>query len=302
MEMAAVVMDGRAIVEHLMPEVRNYAQELAQGQGFVPGLAAILVGDDPASRQYVRNKQRYAAELGLISELIEVDASTATTEGLLEAIQRLNRDDRIAGILLQLPIPERIDKHRLFDAIDPLKDVDAVSAASVGGFYRGQWGRFIPCTPRGVLTLLDHYKVAVDGARAVVIGRSDIAGKPLALILGGRMCNATVTWCHRHTRNLAAICREADILVSCVGADVGRPYLITAEMVKPGACVIDVGFRRVGKGRFGGDVDFEAVKAVAGWITMNPGGVGPMTVLALMQNLIDAARYRFGLERAVYSA
>jgi methylenetetrahydrofolate dehydrogenase (NADP+)/methenyltetrahydrofolate cyclohydrolase len=294
-------MDGRALSERLTPEIRNHAQELARRYGVVPGLAAVLVGDDPASRQYVRNKQRFVAELGLVSELVAVPAAEASTEGLLRTIVRLNSDQRIAGVLLQLPMPESVDKFRLFDAIDPLKDVDGVSAASVAGFYRGQWGRFIPCTPRGVLTMLDHYRVPVEGARAVVIGRSDIAGKPLALILGGRMRNATVTWCHRHTRNLEAICREADLLVSCTGADVGRDHLITADMVKPGACVIDVGFRRIGKGRFAGDVDFDAVKEVAGWLTLNPGGTGPMTVLALMQNLIDAARYQLGLERAEYS-
>ncbi len=294
-------MDGRALSERLTPEIRSHAQDLARRYGVVPGLAAVLVGDDPASRQYVRNKQRFVADLGLVSELVAVPAAEASTEGLLRTIARLNGDERIAGVLLQLPMPEAVDKFRLFDAIDPLKDVDGVASASVAGFYRGQWGRFIPCTPRGVLTLLDYYRVPVEGARAVVIGRSDIAGKPLALILGGRMRNATVTWCHRHTRNLAEVCREADLLVSCAGADVGRPHLITADMVKPGACVIDVGFRRIGKGRFAGDVDFEAVKEVAGWLTLNPGGTGPMTVLALMQNLIDAARYQLGLERAEYS-
>lgn len=294
-------MDGRELSQRLMPEIRRHAEELAQRYGTVPGLAAVLVGDDAASRQYVRNKQRYAAELDLVSELVEVPAAEASTESLIETITRLNQDRSIAGILLQLPVPETVDKFRLFDIIDPLKDVDGVCSASVAGFYRGAWGSFLPCTPRGVLTMLDYYQVPVDGARAVVIGRSDIAGKPLALILGGRMRNATVTWCHRHTRDLAAVCREADLLVSCTGADVGRPYLITADMVKPGACVIDVGFRRVGKGRFVGDVDFDAVKEVAGWITLNPGGTGPMTVLALMQNLIDEARYQLGLERAQYS-
>ncbi len=198
-------------------------------------------------------------------------------------------------------MPERVDRYRLFDALAPAKDVDAVGAAAVIGFYRGMWGRFIPCTPRGVLTLLDYYKVPVDGARAAVIGRSDIAGKPTALVLGGRLRNATVTWCHRHTRNVAEICRSADIVVSCVGADVGRKFFITADMIKPGACVIDVGFRRVGPGKFVGDVDFESVQEVAGWLTPNPGGTGPTTVLGLMQNLIDAARYQLGLGRAEYS-
>lgn len=299
--MGAKIMDGRALSAHLMPELRRYAAELVEGRGVVPALAAVLVGEDPASRQYVRNKRRYASELGLRSELVEIGAVEATTERLLKVIDGLNADPTMTGILLQLPMPDRIDRNRLFDRIDPLKDVDAVSAASVGGFYRGQWGRFIPCTPRGVLTLLVYYQVPIDGARAVVIGRSDIAGKPMALILGGRMCNATVTWCHRHTRDLAEICRAADIVISCVGAETGRPYLITRDMVKPGACVIDVGLRRVAKGGFVGDVDFEAVKEIAGWLTLNPGGTGPMTVLALMQNLIDAARYQLGLDRARYS-
>ncbi len=217
-------------------------------------------------------------------------------------IERFNLDPNVTGILLQLPLPPAVDVHRLFDAIAPEKDVDAVGVNSIGGFYRGKWGRFIPCTPRGVLALLNYFKVPTDGANALVLGRGDVAGKPMALILGGRLCNATVTWGHRHTRNLAELCRQADILVSCVGvAPPDRPFLITADMVKKGACVVDVGFRRLASGQFGGDVDFAAVSRVAGWITPNPGGTGPMTVLALMQNLIDAARYRLGLERAIYS-
>jgi methylenetetrahydrofolate dehydrogenase (NADP+) / methenyltetrahydrofolate cyclohydrolase len=299
--MPAIIMDGRKVSERLMLEVRRYADDLRERYQCVPTLAAILVGEDPASRQYVRNKRRWAQELGFTSALIKMSGAEATTERLLETIAGLNADPLTTGILLQLPLPDHVDKFRLFDAIDPNKDVDAIGAGAVSAFYRAQWGRFIPCTPRGVLTLLDYYKVPVDGTRAAVIGRSDIAGKPLALILGGRMRNATVTWCHRHTRDLAAACREADLLVSCTGADAGRPFLITADMVKPGACVVDVGFRRIGPGRFAGDVDFENVKHVAGWLTPNPGGTGPMTVLALMQNLVDAARYLLGLERACYS-
>jgi len=293
-------MDGKALAARLMPEIKRHADELKQ-RGVVPALAAVLVGHDPASRQYVKNKQRAAIELGFLSRVIEVAEPDARTDSLLELIEGLNRNSDVTGILLQVPLPEIVDKFALFDAIHALKDVDGVSSSSVGGFYRGRWGRFLPCTPRGVLTLLDFYKVPVDGARAVVIGRSDIAGKPLAIILGGRMRNATVTWCHRHTRDLKEICRGSDIIVSCVGADVGRPFLITADMVKPGTCVIDVGFRRIGKGQFTGDVDFEAVKQVAGWVTMNPGGTGPMTVLALMQNLVDAARYQLDLPRVEYS-
>jgi len=299
--MPATIMDGRALSAHLLPELKQRAAELRDHHHSVPTLAAILVGDDPASRQYVRNKQRMAADLGFGSRVERVESAAASTASLLEVIDRFNRDSQVTGILLQVPLPPEIDAFRLFDAIRPDKDVDGVGAASVSGFYRGQWGTFIPCTPRGVLTLLDFYQVPVDGARAVVIGRSDVAGKPTAVILGGRLRNATVTWCHRHTRELTTLCREADILVSCVGADVGRPFLITADEVKPGACVIDVGVRRIGPGKFVGDVDFEAVKEVAGWITLNPGGAGPMTVVALMQNLIDAARYQLGLARASYS-
>ncbi len=299
--MSAIIMDGRALSSRLMPELRRHLEELKGRYHCVPALAAILVGDNPASRQYVRNKQRMAAELACDSRTLRMTVDEASTGALLETIDGLNRDERTTGILIQMPLPEQVDRFRLFDAIRPDKDVDAVGAANVGQFYRAQWGNFIPCTPRGVLTMLDYYKVPVDGARAAVIGRSDIAGKPMALILGGRMRNATVTWCHRHTRDLAAICRESDLVISCVGADVGRPFLITADMIKPGACVIDVGFRRVGPGKFLGDVDFDAVKEVAGWVTINPGGTGPMTVVALMQNLIDAARYQLGLDRAHYS-
>jgi methylenetetrahydrofolate dehydrogenase (NADP+)/methenyltetrahydrofolate cyclohydrolase len=298
--MYATIMDGRELSRRLRPELERYAREIKQRQHRAPALAAVLVGDDPASRQYVRNKRRFAEELGFESRMLTMTAEEASTERLLAEVAQLNADTSVAGILLQLPIPDKVDRYRLFDAIDPAKDVDAVGAVNVSGFYRAQLGQFIPCTPRGVLTLLNYYGVPVDGARTAVIGRSDIAGKPLALILGGRMCNATVTWCHRHTRDLAVICREADIVVSCAGADTDRPFLITADMIKPGACVIDVGFRRAGPGKFVGDVDFDRVKDIAGWVTLNPGGTGPMTVLALMQNLIDAARYNLGLERAAY--
>ena len=293
-------MDGRAVSAWLKPHLQAHALELRERYQCVPALAAILVGDDPASGQYVKNKRRFAEELGFHSQIIRLEGGTDAA-GVRSTIEHLNADLGVTGILLQLPLPPGIDVFPLFDLIDPLKDVDAVGGASITGFYRGEWGRFMPCTPRGVLALLDYYQVPVQGRRAAVIGRSDIAGKPAAMILGGRMRNATVTWCHRYTCDLAEICRGADIVVSCAGAELGdERYLITADMVKPGACVIDVGFRRVGPGRFAGDVDFAAVKEIAGWITPNPGGTGPMTVAALMQNLIDAARYRLGLARANY--
>jgi methylenetetrahydrofolate dehydrogenase (NADP+) / methenyltetrahydrofolate cyclohydrolase len=300
--MSAIIMDGRALSDHLKPELCRYADELLRKNKYTPLLAAIQVGDDPASRQYVRNKRRFAEQLGFRSKLVTMPPAEATSELLVAEIAQLNADPNVTGILLQLPLPAGVENLRLFDAIAPEKDVDAVGSASIVGLYRGGAGRFIPCTPRGVLTLLDYYKVPVDGAEVVVVGRSDIAGKPLTLILSGYLRNATVTCCHRHTRDLGAICRRADILVSCAGTTpAGHDYLVTAAMVKPGACVVDVGFRRLPSGRFTGDVDFDGVKQVAGWVTPNPGGTGPMTVLALMQNLIDAARYRLGLARATYS-
>jgi methylenetetrahydrofolate dehydrogenase (NADP+) / methenyltetrahydrofolate cyclohydrolase len=300
--MSAIIMDGRALSDYLRPELRRYADDLVQNNKYIPLLAAIQIGDDPASRQYVRNKRRFAEQLGFRSQLVTMPPAEATSERLLAEIAQLNADPNVTGILLQVPLPANVDTFRLFDGIAAEKDVDAVGSASIVGLYRGGSGRFIPCTPRGVLTLLDYYRVPVDGAEVVVIGRSDIAGKPLTLILSSYLRNATVTCCHRHTRDLGAICRRADILVSCAGSiPAGHDYLVTAEMVKPGACVVDVGFRRLPSGRFTGDVDFEAVKEVAGWVTPNPGGTGPMTVLALMQNLIDAARYRLGLARATYS-
>jgi methylenetetrahydrofolate dehydrogenase (NADP+)/methenyltetrahydrofolate cyclohydrolase len=300
--MPAIIMDGRELSARLMPELQAYARDLKEQHGLTPVLGAILAGDSAASIQYVRNKRRFAEELGFGTDILTMPSAEATTSHLLDEITRMNDNPAITGILLQLPLPDGVDLFRLFDAIAPGKDVDAVGVSSIGGFYRGEWGRFIPCTPRGVLTLLDYHKVPVHGARAVVIGRSDIAGKPMAMILGGRLRNATVTWCHSHTQDLAGVCREADLLVPCAGTDTGtRQFLVTAEMVKPGACVVDVGFRRIGPGRFAGDVDFAAVREVAGWVTPNPGGTGPMTVLGLMQNLIDAARYQLGIERARYS-
>jgi methylenetetrahydrofolate dehydrogenase (NADP+) / methenyltetrahydrofolate cyclohydrolase len=300
--MAATIMDGRALSDSLKPELHRYANELLQKYGCSPLLAALQVGNDAASRQYVRNKRRFAGELGFDTRLVAMSADEATTDRLLAEIAQFNSDPDVTGILVQLPLPGQVDTVRLFDAIAPGKDVDAVGASSIVGIYRGRGLRFIPCTPRGVLTLLDYYRVPVDGAEVVVIGRSDIAGKPLAMILNGYLRNATVTCAHRRTRNLGTVCRHADILVSCAGTvPQGQDYLVTAEMVKPGACVVDVGFRRLGSGHFTGDVDFDEVRQIAGWVTPNPGGTGPMTVVALMQNLIDAARYRLGLPAATYS-
>ena len=250
--MAPKIMDGREVSRRLRPELEHYARELRERQHRAPALAAVLVGDDPASRQYVRNKRRFAEDLGFESRMVTMTAEEASPSACWKKLRSSTPTRRRPVSCCNCRYRRRSTVFKLFDAIDPSKDVDAVGAVNVSDFYRAQLGRFIPCTPRGVLTLLKYYAVPTDGARVAVIGRSDIAGKPMALIMGGRMCNATVTWCHRHTRDLPAICREADIVVSCAGADTGRPFLITAEMIKPGACVIDVGFRRMGPGKFVG--------------------------------------------------
>lgn len=297
--MAAIIMDGRLVAEHLKPQVQAYGEELRVKYGLTPGLAAILVGDDPASALYVRNKQRLCRELGFVTELFALSDGKITTDYLLGVIQEINNDKRFTGILVQLPLPAAINKFQILDAIDPRKDVDALTPTNTMPFYRGEEGPFFPCTPRAVLTLLDFYQIPTQGKDAVVIGRNDITGKPLAMILGGRLCNATVTWCHRFTRDLGKHTRGADILVSCVGKEVGRPYLITADMLKEGVVVIDVGIRRAG-GELVGDVDAEGVKEKAGYLTPVPGGIGPMTVMSLMQNLLDATRYLAGLEKGRY--
>ena len=297
--MAAVSMDGRLIAAYLKPQVQAYGEELRVKYGLTPALAAVLIGDDPASALYVRNKQRLCQELGFGTELVTLSQGHITSDSLLGVIRELNADTRFTGILVQLPLPEAINKFPIFDALDPSKDVDALTPTTTLPFYRGEAGRFLPCTPKAVLTLLEFYRIPTQGKAAVVIGRSDIAGKPLALILGGRLCNATVTWCHRFTADLGHYTRQADILVSCVGQEVGKPYLITAEMVKEGVVVIDVSTRRVA-GTLVGDVDGVAVREKASYLTPVPGGVGPLTVMSLMQNLVDATRYRAGLGKAQY--
>jgi methylenetetrahydrofolate dehydrogenase (NADP+)/methenyltetrahydrofolate cyclohydrolase len=299
--MGAIIMDGRAAADELRPYLVERIGEIVRRCGTPPRLVAILAGADEASAQYVRNKSRLARSLGLGSETVRIPEREATTARLIAEIERLNRDPTVNGILVQIPLPSSVVTTAIFDAIVPAKDVDGVGAATVLAIYRAEQPAFAPCTPRGVLSLLRRHGVPVAGRRAVIIGRSDITGKPLAMMLGGRRYNATVTWCHRHSPDLGAICRDADILASCAGVNLpAGKFLITADMVKPGACVIDVGFRRLPSGEFTGDVDFEGVRAVAGWITPNPGGIGPMTVMALMQNVVDAARYRLGLPPAEY--
>lgn len=277
--MAAQLIDGKALAAavraSLAPEVAALAARGAQ-----PGLAAILAGDDAASRVYVRNKVRACEETGVRSELHEF-AAQVTEQALLECVAALNRDPRVHGILVQLPLPDHVDAERVLGAVSETKDVDGFHAANLGALLRGT-PRFVPCTPAGVLRLIEHAGVPLAGRRAVIIGRSSIVGKPLALLLLQK--DATVTICHSRTTHLAELARQADVLVAATG----RPGMVGAEMVKPGACVIDVGTSRTVEGKLRGDVDFAAVQEIAGWITPVPGGVGPMTVAMLVANTVRA--------------
>jgi methylenetetrahydrofolate dehydrogenase (NADP+)/methenyltetrahydrofolate cyclohydrolase len=255
------------------------ATEIAR-LGYRPGLVAVRVGNDPASEIYVRNKARKARELGLEGTEL-VFPETMSEAELLAEVARLNADEAVDGILVQLPLPRQINAQKVIDAVDPAKDVDGFHPVNVGLLHLGR-PALVPCTPSGVMRLIDSTGVAVEGKRAVVIGRSDIVGKPVAALLLAR--NATVTICHSRTRDLPSVAREADILVAAIG----KARFVTAEMIKPGAVVIDVGINRV-DGKLAGDVDFNAAKEIAGFITPVPGGVGPMTIAVLMSNTVRAA-------------
>ena len=277
----AQIIDGKKISSEMRAEISEEVKALAQ-QGVVPGLAVIIVGEDPASKVYVRNKGRACAEVGIYSEIIEMPESTSETE-LLAKIAELNARPEINGILVQLPLPRHINESAVIAAISPDKDVDAFSEVNVGKIMIGDF-RFLPCTPAGVMELLRRSGIEIEGKNAVVVGRSNIVGKPQAMLL--LLPNATVTVCHSRTRNLAEICRGADILVVAIG----KADFITADMVKPGAVVIDVGMNRRPDGKLTGDVDYAAVSEVAGYITPVPGGVGPMTITMLLRNTVTAAR------------
>jgi methylenetetrahydrofolate dehydrogenase (NADP+)/methenyltetrahydrofolate cyclohydrolase len=278
--MPARILDGKALAAQVRAGVKAKVAAMAQ-RGTTPGLAVILAGDDPASKVYVRNKTRACEEVGVRSQQIDYPASV-TQEELMGRIRKLNADPAVHGILVQLPLPEHIDSARVLAAVAPQKDVDGFHAENMGALLAGEPG-LVPCTPAGVMRLLESAGIAVAGRRAVVIGRSNIVGKPLALLLLQR--DATVTICHSKTRDLEKIAREADILVAAIG----RAKLVGAAMVKPGACVIDVGVNRMPDGSLAGDVDFTAVQDVAGWITPVPGGVGPMTIAMLLENCLHAA-------------
>ncbi len=280
--MTARLLSGKTFAEQLRAEARDKVLTL-KDCGVTPGLAVIIVGEDPASRVYVRNKHRSCEELGIYSEVIEMPAS-ATKEDLLAKIDRLNADDRIHGILVQLPLPGQIaaSEAEILDRINPAKDVDGFHPVNVGRLLTGQRA-LVPCTPFGCIRMLQLAGIPIDGAHAVVVGRSNIVGKPMASLLLKE--NATVTICHSHTKNLAEITRQADILIAAIG----KPGFVTADMVKPGAVVIDVGINRIAPKKLVGDVDFEAVKEIAGAITPVPGGVGLLTIAMLMQNTVAAA-------------
>jgi len=282
---AARLIDGKAVAAELRQALAGEVNEFASATGCCPHLAAILVGEDPASAVYVRNKQRACEQAGLRSTLHRLPADTAESD-LLRLIEQLNDDADVHGILVQLPLPGQIREQVVLDAVLPLKDVDCFHPENVGLLVQGR-PRFLPCTPAGVQQLLIAAGTQVAGAHAVVLGRSEIVGKPMGLLLmqRGAGADATVTICHSRTRNLEDLVRQADILIAAIG----RPNSVTADMVKPGAVVIDVGINRVGD-RLVGDVDFEAVREVAAAITPVPGGVGPMTIAMLLKNTLTAAR------------
>lgn len=281
--MPAILLDGKTLAQQIQRELSEQVTEFNRASGVTPCLAAVLVGDNPASEVYVRNKRQACQRTGIDSQLHRLPAST-TQQELLELIARLNADPLVHGILVQLPLPSAIDTSRILRAVSPGKDVDAFHPENVGLLVQGQ-PRFLPCTPHGVQQLLVRNGHQIAGRHVVIVGRSDIVGKPLANMLVQRGMDATVTICHSRTRNLADITRQADILVVAIG----QARFVTADMVRPGAVVIDVGMNRTDQGLCG-DVDFEGVREVAGHLTPVPGGVGPLTVTMLLHNTLAAAR------------
>ena len=290
--MTAKILDGQALAKEIRDEVAAGVAEMKQRHGVTPGLAAVLVGDDPASAIYVRNKRRACDEVGMVSDTLLLPADS-TGEQVLDCVEKLNKDPRFHGILVQLPLPSQIDERLIIESLDPAKDVDGMHPFNVGKLVQGR-PDFVPGTPAGIQQILVRNGHDPAGANVVICGRSDIVGKPLALLLMQRAegANATVTVCHTRTKDLAEITRRADILVAAMG----RPKAITADMVKEGAVVIDVGINRVEDAsrkrgyRLEGDVDFEAVSEKAAAITPVPGGVGPMTIAMLLVNTLTATR------------
>ena len=278
----AEIISGKIVSEEIRNNLREEISQFKCENNTTVGLAVIVVGQDPASAVYVRNKHRACLDVGIASYQIEYPDGISE-ESLLNKIDELNRDDNVNGILVQLPLPNNINEQRVIERISPIKDVDAFHPSNVGRITIGNYS-FLPCTPAGIIQLLDYYKVDITGKRAVVIGRSNIVGKPMALLLTER--NATVTLCHSRTRDLDELCRGADIIVVAIG----RAEFLRADMVKPGAVVIDVGINRNSDGKLVGDVAFDEVSQVASLITPVPGGVGPMTITMLLKNTLSAAR------------
>lgn len=276
----AKILSGKTVSQRIKDELAAEVSTLKE-KGIHPGLAVIIVGDDPASRVYVNNKKKACAEIGIYSEEYALPAETTQAE-LLELIDTLNHKADIHGVLVQLPLPKQIDEETVINAIDPKKDVDAFHPVNVGKIMVGNFD-FVPCTPAGVMELIKESGIDVSGKECVVVGRSNIVGKPQAMLLLHQ--NGTVTICHSRTKDLAEKTRNADILVAAVG----KPNFITGDMVKPGAVVIDVGINRIAEKKLVGDVDFESCEPVAGAITPVPGGVGPMTIAMLMRNTVKAA-------------
>ncbi len=282
--MAARLIDGKAISAQIRQELAQQVSQLKE-RGITPGLAVVLVGEDPASQVYVRNKARGCEQLGMYSEVIRMPEDTPEQK-VLDVVVKLNQNDAIHGILVQMPLPKHIDESKVISMIDPKKDVDGFTVANAGALFVGQ-SNLVACTPQGCIELLKRSGVELSGANAVVVGRSNIVGKPMAMLLLENNC--TVSVCHSRTKDLSAFTKNADVLVVAIG----RAKFITADMVKPGAAVIDVGMNRDENGKLCGDVDTQPVSEVAGWITPVPGGVGPMTITMLLKNTLEAAR-RYG--------
>lgn len=285
--MAAKLIDGKALAQQVRDRLARESAELFAQKSIKPGLATILVGDDPASHVYVRNKQKACELAGIYVDDHKLPARTTQVE-LLTLIEQKNADPKIHGILVQLPLPKHIDSKVILEAVSPLKDADGFHPYNFGRLVEGH-PVFEACTPKGVIKMIESNGITIEGKRAVVLGRSNIVGKPLALMLLQR--NATVTICHSKTKDLPAVCREADLLLVAIG----KAKFVTTDMVREGAVVIDVGMNKTSEGKLCGDVDFDAVSQKAGWISPVPGGVGPMTIAMLLENTVESAKRSVGL-------
>ncbi|PNZ25765.1 bifunctional methylenetetrahydrofolate dehydrogenase/methenyltetrahydrofolate cyclohydrolase FolD [Staphylococcus rostri] len=285
--MSAKILDGKQIAKDYRQGLQDEVEALKE-KGFTPNLSVILVGNDGASQSYVRSKKKAAEKIGMISEVIHLDESTSEAD-VLKELDRLNNDESVSGILVQVPLPKQVDEQKVLDAIDPAKDVDGFHPINIGRLYLDE-AKLIPCTPLGVMELLKHAEIDLEGKNAVVIGRSHIVGQPVAKLLTQQ--NATVTVLHSRSQNIHEHLKNADVIVSAVG----RPGMVTKDDVKEGAVVIDVGNTPDENGKLKGDVDYEAVKEIAGAITPVPGGVGPMTITMVLNNTLIAEKMRRGLE------